>query len=228
MANILIGGETSGELRRECKRRGHNVYSVDLLPADDGAVSNVSGDLGFHIIGDLFHFIAVRGFRWDAAIIHPECTYLCSSGLHWNKRRPGRSLKTDAALVFVERCWKLDIPRLVLENPQGCINTRLPFMPRPQYVQPYEFGDDASKKTGFWKRCVPDLVKDPCKRVPGRLVTCNGKQVERWANQTDSGQNRLGPSEERWKDRSKTYPGIAVALVDAVCLGINQDGNGNG
>lgn len=94
-----------------------------------------------------------------------------------------------------------------MENPVGCINSRLPFMPKPQYVQPYDFGEDASKKTGLWLRGLPPLV--PTERVAGRIV--NGK--ERWANQTDSGQNNLGPSDDRWKLRSYTYQGIADAMA---------------
>ena len=77
-----------------------------------------------------------------------------------------------------------------------------------QYVQPYDFGDDASKKTGLWLNDLPLLT--PTKRVPGRIV--NGK--ERWGNQTDSGQNRLGPSADRWRVRSQTYPGLAAAMAD--------------
>jgi hypothetical protein len=77
-------------------------------------------------------------------------------------------------------------------------------------VQPYEFGDDASKKTGLTLKGLPKLKIDPEKRVPGRIV--NGK--ERWANQTDSGQNKLGPSETRAIDRARTYPGIADAFAE--------------
>jgi hypothetical protein len=72
--------------------------------------------------------------------------------------------------------------------------------------------DDASKRTGLWLKRLPMLI--PTKRIIGRFVIHNGKRVERWANQTDSGQNRLGPSDDRWKIRSKTYQGIAEAMAD--------------
>lgn len=98
------------------------------------------------------------------------------------------------------------IPRIAIENPVGYMSSY--FRKPDQYIQPYEFGDDASKKTGLWLRGLPKLV--PTERVDGRIV--NGK--ERWANQTDSGQNRLAPGPERAKDRSVTYPGIADAIVD--------------
>jgi hypothetical protein len=115
--------------------------------------------------------------------------------------------------------WILDTPsryaarghqpvRLCLENPVGAISTAI--RPADQYVQPYQFGDDASKKTGLWLIGLPALLIDPAARVPGRAV--NGR--ERWANQTDSGQNRLGPSADRADLRAQTYPGIAAAMAD--------------
>lgn len=94
---------------------------------------------------------------------------------------------------------------LALENPVGCISTRI--RKPTQIIQPYQFGDDASKKTCLWLRNLPPLT--PTKYIPPRMV--NGKP--RWANQTDSGQNKLGPSEDRWKERSRTYQGIADAMA---------------
>lgn len=116
----------------------------------------------------------------------------------------------------MEAIWKAqNVAGMCLENPQGRINTRLSFMPRPQYVQPYQFGADASKKTGLWLRGLPFLPIDPLKRFPGRWVLYKGKWVERWSNQTDSGQNREPPADDRWKIRSETYPQIAEAFAQA-------------
>ena len=196
---VLIMCETSGELRRRWLDRGAVCLSVDLLPADDGDVCN-------HVMGDAL--AALRAAVWDLVIAHPPCTYLAASGLHWNRRVPGRADKTEHALEFVRQIWESpNARRLCIENPVGAIGTRI--AKASQYVQPYEFGDDASKRTGLWLRGLPCLVPDPDKRIPGRMV--NGR--ERWANQTDSGQNALGPSADRWKARSKTYPGIADAMV---------------
>lgn len=177
----------------------------------------------FHYQCDIFellegsaqHSMALEGqaVEWDLFIVHPECTFLTSSGLHWNTRRPERAVQTNEALAFVERLWNLRTKfklGMCLENPQGCINTRLPFMPKPQYIQPYQFGADASKKTGLWLDRLPHLK--PTKRIAGRMVRWNGRLVERWANQTDSGQNRLSPSEDRWQKRAESYPGIASAM----------------
>lgn len=163
---------------------------------------------GPHYQGDVFD-LDLSAF--DLIIAHPPCTFLCSSGLHWNTRRPDRAVQTEQALQFVLRLWSAPVARLALENPQGCINTRLPEMPVPQYVQPYDFGEDASKKTGLWLRGLPPLKKG--RRVPGRIVRHNGRDVERWGNQTDSGQNKLAPSADRWRDRSRTFQGIADAMA---------------
>jgi hypothetical protein len=147
---------------------------------------------------------------WDMAVFHPDCTYLTSSGLHWNGRVPGRTAKTEASLAFVGHLLNAPIPMIALENPAGCIGTRI--RPASQFIQPWQFGDDASKATGLWLVGLP-LLK-PTTRVSGRLVIWNGKRVERWANQTDSGQNKLGPSEARKADRARTYQGIAKAMAD--------------
>jgi hypothetical protein len=139
-------------------------------------------------------------------IAHPPCTYLCGSGLHWNKNNPARQLETEAALDFVRYLLDAPIERIALENPIGCISTRL--RKPDQIIQPYDFGEDASKATCLWLKNLSPLY--PVRFIPPRLV--NGKK--RWGNQTDSGQNKLGPSTDRWKLRSITYEGIANAMAD--------------
>ena len=84
--------------------------------------------------------------------------------------------------------------------------------PATQYIQPYDFGEDASKITGLWLENLPKLK--PTKRFNGRIVNYKGRMVERWSNQTDSGQNKLSPGENRAKDRAKTYQGWADAMAD--------------
>lgn len=142
-------------------------------------------------------------------IAHPECRYLCSSGLHRNGRTRDASL-TDKALEFVRALMSAPIPKIAIENPTGRIGTAI--RPADQYVHPYWFGDDASKKTGLWLKGLHLLV--PTNRFPPRIVTVNGVRRERWGNQTDSGQNRLGPSPERSYLRAKTYPGFAAAMAE--------------
>lgn len=193
---VLIACEYSGRVRDAFLERGHDAMSCDLLPTESP---------GPHYQGDMFDLDLGS---YDLIIAHPPCTYLAVSGLHWNKRDPERAKKTDQALLFITAIWSTPIEKLVIENPVGCINSRLPFMPKPQYIQPYDFGEDASKKTGLWTRGLPPLI--PTNRVPGRIV--EGK--ERWSNQTDSGQNNLAPSEDRWKLRSTTFQGIADAMAE--------------
>lgn len=113
----------------------------------------------------------------------------------------------------------------IVENPVGVISTRI--RPAIQVAQPYSFGDDASKATCLWMldkdgNDIPELRLpiDKSKRFPPRIVTGkDGVGRPRWGNQTDSGQNRLSPGDDRWKDRSRTFPGIADALVER-CLAI--------
>lgn len=205
--NVLIGCESSGQVRRAFRARGFNAWSCDLLPADDLS--------DYHYEGDVRQ--ALKAQRWDCFIVHPDCTFLCSSGLHWVSRgrieadgRP-RAEHTEEALAFVLEMLDADVEHIALENPQGCIGTRI--RKASQYIQPYDFGHDASKKTGLWLQNLPLL--QPTKRIPGRKVIDprNGKTVERWANQTDSGQNVLGPSDDRWRLRAETYTGIAEAMA---------------
>lgn len=200
---VLVAFERSGVVREAFRERGHEAWSCDLQETLRP---------GQHIVGDALDAIASQ--PWDLVIAHPPCTYLCSSGLHWNKRRPERANQTEEALRMVQLVWDLAPGKLCIENPVGCITTRLPHLGSPQYIQPYQFGDDASKRTGLWLRDLPELKAPPELRVKGRVVVWNGKAVERWANQCDSGQNALGPSEERANARSETYPGIARAMAE--------------
>jgi len=147
---------------------------------------------------------------WDLLIAHPPCQFLSVSGYHWVYRRPERLEKVKAALEFFRLMLDAPIPRICVENPIGITSTRIA---RPtQTIQPYEFGEDASKKTGLWLKGLPFLQST--ERIPGRMVMWKGKMRERWANQTDSGQNRLGPSPTRAADRARTYEGIADAMAD--------------
>jgi hypothetical protein len=226
--NVLIGCEFSGVVRDAFLAKGHNAWSCDLLP---GIGPN-------HIQADVLGVI--RASQWDLAIFHPPCTYLCSSGLHWNKRRPGRQAQTELALEFVQKLLEADIPKIALENPIGCISSRI--RPPDQIIQPWMFGEDASKATCLWLKGLPKLVptniiKKPlwvpcdmcgdfiCTKHQMHVSDCDCPGVDelkfwpyeeggRYANQTPSGQNKLGPSADRWAERSVTYRGIALAMAD--------------
>lgn len=193
---ILIACEYSGIVRDAFIARGHDAVSCDLLTTETP---------GPHIQGNV---LDVLDDGWDMMIAHPPCTYLCSSGLHWNHRRPEREVLTLHALAFVEVLWGAKITRVAIENPRGCISTRSSLGKATQTIHPHQYGHDASKATCLWLRGLPKLV--PTKHIEPRIV--DGKP--RWANQTDSGQNRLGPSPTRGLDRAKTYHGIAIAMAD--------------
>lgn len=174
--------------------------SCDLLPTESP---------GPHYEGDVLDILEDG---WDLMIAHPPCTYLSSSGLHWNKRVEGRDELTHDAMLFVfnlmgEGFVDNPIPRIALENPIGRISTA--YRKPDQVIQPWQFGHDASKSTCLWLKNLPPL-KPTGPVIEPRMV--NGKP--RWANQTDSGQNKLGPSADRWALRSATYEGIAKAMAD--------------
>lgn len=199
---VLIACEYSGAVRDAFLARGHDAMSCDLLPTE------VPGP---HYQGDVRD---VMGDGWELMVAHPPCTYLSVSGLHWNKRRPERAAQTEQGLEFVRLLLATPIDRIALENPISCISSRI--RKPDQIIQPWQFGHDASKATCLWLKGLPKLTLDPRKRIPGRIVgeDKRGQTIVRWANQTDSGQNKLPPSADRWKIRSETYPGIAAAMAE--------------
>lgn len=234
---VLVACEKTGTVRDAFIRKGHEAWSCDLQETTAP---------GPHIKGDCLDVI---NDGWDLIVAHPMCTYLTVSAAWAFDDKPmingkPRNIKPGTligaarrearakAIKFVSEIWSAKCDRVVIENPVGCINTFLPHMPKPQIVQPYEFGHDASKKTCLWMRGVAPLI--PTKWVNPRMVcrcghvfeyelgaygcpSCrgsNGKALPRWGNQTDSGQNRLPPSEDRWQERSATYAGIAEAMAE--------------
>jgi hypothetical protein len=174
-------------------RRGHDAWSCDLKPSETP---------GPHIQDDIRNHLSEN---WDMIIAFPDCTYLCSSGLHWNYRRPGRSELTEEAIKFATM-FEGYAPKVAVENPIGCLSSR--WRKPDQIIQPWQFGADASKATCLWLKGLPLLR--PTKLVEPRIV--NGRK--RWGNQCDSGQNKLGPSPERAAERARTYQGIANAMAD--------------
>lgn len=187
---ILIACEYSGEVRDAFKNKGHDAVSCDLLPTDKP---------GPHYQGDVFDII---NNGWDLMIAHPPCTYLAVSGMHWTTRGLRDPKLTEDALDFVQKLMDAPIERIAIENPVSVISSRI--RKPDQIIQPWWFGHDASKKTCLWLKNLPLLV-------PTNML--HGDAKTRRANQTASGQNKLPPSKDRWKERSKTYRGIAEAMA---------------
>jgi len=190
---ILVACESSGAVRDAFRARGHFAMSCDLLSSEQP---------GPHHQGDVRELL---GQEWDLLIAHPPCTYLSVSGMHWTTRGLRDPKLTEDALEFVRLFMDAPIERIAIENPVSIISSRI--RKPDQIIQPYQFGHDASKKTCLWLKGLP-LLK-PTQMVEPRII--NGKP--RWGNQTDSGQNKLPPSKDRWKLRSKTYEGIADAMA---------------
>lgn len=214
---VLVACEYSGRVREALRALGHDVTSCDLLPSED--------DSPHHYQGDVLYLLAVSKF--DLMIAHPPCTYLSVSGMHWTTRGLRDPQLTEDALDFVRLLMDAPVPRIAIENPVSVISSRI--RKPDQIINPYQFGEDASKKTCLWLKGLP-LLK-PTRLIEPRMVCC-GKEVDngdkygcpncngdkvarpRWGNQCDSGQNKLGPSDDRWKERSRTYQGIANAMAD--------------
>lgn len=123
--------------------------------------------------------------------------------MHWTTRGKRDPQLTEDALAFVRLLLNAPVDRIALENPIGAISTRI--RKPDQIIQPYQFGHNASKRTCLWLKNLPKLEPTNILPLPPSGV---------WGNQTPSGQNRLGPSPDRWKARSQTYQGIATAMAE--------------
>ena len=188
---VLVACEYSGRVREAFRALGHDAWSCDLLPSED--------DSKYHYIGDVFD---IMDNDWDLMIAHPPCTYLAVSGMHWTTRGFRDPKLTEDALEFVQMLMDAPVEKICIENPVSVISSRI--RKPDQIVQPWHFGEDASKKTCLWLKNLPLLVAS--NPLPGNDKT-------RRANQTASGQNKLAPSADRWKERSRTYFGIANAMA---------------
>jgi len=209
---VLVACEYSGMVRDAFSARGYDAARCDLLPSETA---------GVHYQCDVRDVI---GKGWDLMIAHPPCTYLTASA-EWAYRdqqtkaiRHGtlighaRRMAREDAIQFVMDLASAPIHRIAIENPVGVLSTR--WRKPDQFIQPYEYGDNASKRTCLWLKNLPPLI--PTAFAAPRLVRSpDGRgYVMRWANQTDSGQNREPPSADRWKIRSATWAGWAEAMAD--------------
>jgi hypothetical protein len=184
---ILIACEFSGVVRRAFRARGHDAWSCDLLPAEDGS--------GFHIQGDAiaaaYRDAEAPWMVWDLMVCHPPCTHLAVSGARHFKNKVREQ---EEALDFVRRLLDAPIPRIALENPISIISTRI--RKPDQIIQPWMFGHGETKATCLWLKNLPKLV--PTNIVEGREARVH----------------RMPPGPNRWKERSRTFTGIADAFAD--------------
>lgn len=187
MARVLVACEFSGIVRDAFTARGHEAWSVDLLPTERP---------GLHWEGDV-RTVLVEG--WDLMIAHPPCTYLANSGVRWlyggkgTERDPDRWALMEEAAAFFRELLDAPIPRIAVENP---IMHRHAGIRRPdQLIQPWQFGHGETKATGLWLKNLPPLV--PTNIVPERVQRVH----------------LMPPGPERWRERSRTYEGIAAAMA---------------
>lgn len=194
---VLIGCECSGVVRRAFRDLGHDAWSCDLQPSDDGSE--------FHFQCDIFEII---NNGWDMAIFHPPCDYLTVSGNRWFSdyavaKTPGiltgkaRRDAREEAVEFVKRLWNSNIPKVVIENPIGTLSTL--WMKPTQTVQPFHFGDPFRKGTCLWVRGLPKLV-------PTSDMTDGEQACWKMAPTKDP--------KDRKKKRSETYPMLAKAIAE--------------
>lgn len=181
---VLVGCEESQEVTIALRNRGIEAYSCDLVHCTGWRPE-------WHIQDDVR--IVVRSIIWDAVIAFPPCTHLCASGARWwaEKKKNG---KQEKAVEFFKFFTELDIEHVAIENPVG-IMSRIWRKP-DQIIQPYQFGHQELKTTCLWLKGLPLLT-------PTNIV--------------DRGRNRLHalpPSSRRSELRSKTYPGIAMAMAE--------------
>lgn len=148
--NVLVACEFSGAVRRAFQARGHDAWSCDLLPSDDGSAQHIQGDV-----------LGVLDDGWDMMIAHPPCTHLAVSGARWFK---AKGSLVDDALDFVRALMAAPIPRICIENPVSIISSRI--RNPDQIIQPWQYGHGETKATCLWLKNLPPLT--PTNIVSGR------------------------------------------------------------
>ncbi len=184
---VLIACEFSGVVRRAFRALGHDAWSCDLLPAEDG-------DSIYHLQCDVLPFLCRMreehpGY-FDLMIAHPPCTHLAVSGARWFKNKV---MEQNYALEFVSTLMCAQIPHIALENPVSIISSRI--RKPDQIIQPWMFGHGETKATCLWLKNLPPLV--PTNIVEGREPRIH----------------KMPPGPDRWKERSRTFEGIAEAMA---------------
>lgn len=188
---VLVACEYSGRVRDAFIARGHEAISVDLLDSEAGHP---------HLIGDALD--AIELVKPDLLIAHPPCTYLTNSGVRWlyakdeqdQERAAQRWKDLDDAREFFLKLWTAPVPKICIENPIPHKHAKLPGY--SQIIQPWQYGHGETKATCLWLKGLPQL--EPTNVVSGR----------------EQRLHRLPPSPDRWKERSRTFPGIAAAMAD--------------
>lgn len=206
----LIACEFSGVVRRALRARGHQAYSCDLLPAEDGDSHHFTADV-LDVLFNREH--GLYRDDWDLLIAHPPCTYLCNSGVRW-LYKGGRGRVPDAlrwagmvrAADFYKRLCDAPVPRKAIENPIfHRYAVELIGAGHDQIVQPWWFGHREMKATGFRLVNLPPLEPTNVVGPPPKDPT----ERRKWARV-----HQASPSADRWKERSRFLPGVAAAMAE--------------
>jgi hypothetical protein len=194
---VLVACEFSGVVRRAFRELGHDAWSCDLLPADDGSPYHFQCDV-MDILDD----------GWDLMIAHPPCTFFTNSGVCWltgKNKKEGRWEQLDEAAILFNALLDAPIPRICVENPipHKYAIERIGGRKYTQLIQPYMFGHKETKATCLWLRGLEPL--EPTSYLKEETMALPSAQRQRlhW----------LPPSPDRWKLRSTTYQGIADAMA---------------
>ena len=190
---VLVACEFSGTVRDAFAARGHDAWSCDLLPCDKGPEHHIQGNV-----------LGVLDAGWDLMIAHPPCTHLAVSGAAWFHKKAREQAE---ALEFVLALMRAPIPRIAVENPVSIISSRIA---RPtQIIQPWQFGHSDMKSTCLWLKDLPRLM--PTNIVDRGVIHVHesGRRSSDWSMRTFK-----MPKAERWKERSRTFTGIAEAMAD--------------
>ena len=204
MAKILVACEESQAITIKLRDLGHEAFSCDILPCSGGHPE-------WHLQGDVFNYVN-KG--WDLMIAHPPCTYLSVSGARHLYNKDGsknleRYENQKLALEFVQKLMDVPIPRIAIENPVSVISTKI--RKPDQIVQPWMFGDEATKTTCLWLKNLPKLEPTKIVGKGERTIFKSGKSHPKWY--ADAFALAKTPSERR-NLRSKTFQGMANAMAE--------------
>jgi hypothetical protein len=217
---VLIACEYSGRVREAFRAKGHEAWSIDLLPSEDNSP--------FHVVGDVLDYLKDHARYFDLMIAHPPCTYLANSGVRWlglgvkPNQRPdtARYQKMLDGAKFFADLFAAPIPKIACENPvmhgygranisDLLIRRGLGLMPDTHFCQPWWFGEPAYKATGFTLKGLPPLVEDPILTLRASRPKKGDPDYKAW-----SAVHYASPGPNRWKERSRTSQGVANALAN--------------
>lgn len=187
---VAVICEFSGTVRDAFIGKGHDAISFDLLPSESS--------FGDHVTGDIMQFSNSFWEMFDLAICHPPCTHLAVSGAAWFYRKEREQAE---ALDFVRYLMNLPIDRICIENPVSVISSKI--RKPDQIIQPYMFGHTEQKKTCLWLKHLPKLIETENVFEQMMLLPKNQREKNHY----------MAPGPERWKERSRTFQGIADAMA---------------